>query len=76
MHPLTGDFSSFKDSELETKISDLTKKYFMTPNSDIKYQISLLLDDYKAEMSRRRDEQLKKLMDQRDKSLDKLIKVN
>lgn len=76
MHPLTGDFSGMKDSEIESKISDLTKKYFQTPNSEVKYQISLLLDDYKAEIGRRRDEQLKKMMDQRDKSLDKLIKID
>ena len=76
MHPLTGNFSEMKDSEIESKISELTKKYFMTPNSDIKYQISLLLDDYKEEMNRRRSEQLKKMMDQRDKTLDKLIKID
>jgi hypothetical protein len=76
MHPFVGDFSTMKDSEVESKITDLTKKYFMTTNVEVKQQISLLLDDYKAEMSRRRDAQLKKLMDQRDKSLDKLIKVD
>jgi hypothetical protein len=76
MHPFAGDFSTMKDSEVESKITDLTKKYFMTTNVEVKQQISLLLDDYKAEINRRRNEQLKKLMDQRDKSLDKLIKVD
>lgn len=76
MHPLSGSFSEMKDSEIESKISDLTKKYFMTSSSDVKYQISLLLEDYNAEINRRRGEQLKKMMDQRDKSLDKLIKID
>jgi hypothetical protein len=76
MHPLAGDLSPLKDSELEEKIQSLTKKYFMTGNFDVKNQIAGLLEDYNAELSRRRAAALKKLMDSRDKSLDKLIKVN
>ena len=30
MHPLAGDLSQIKDAELELKIGDLSKKYFMT----------------------------------------------
>lgn len=76
MHPLAGDLSALKDSEIESKIQDLTKKYFQTYNMDIKTQIASLLEDYNSEISKRRQEQLKKMMDSRDKSLDKLIKVD
>jgi hypothetical protein len=76
MHPLAGTLDSLKDSELETKIGDLTNKYFMTYNTDIKSQISMLLDTYKEELSRRRQNALKQMMNSRDKSLDKLIKVS
>jgi tartrate dehydratase alpha subunit/fumarate hydratase class I-like protein len=76
MHPLAGDLSVLKDSEIESKIQDLTKKYFQTYNMDIKTQIASLLEDYNSEISKRRQEQLKKMMDSRDKSLDKLIKVD
>ena len=76
MHPFAGDLSQLKDSELETKISDLTNKYFRVPNTELKSQNAMLLDDYNQELNKRRQEQLQKLMATRDKSLDKLIKVN
>jgi uncharacterized protein YbjQ (UPF0145 family) len=76
MHPLAGDFSSLKDSEIEEKITDLTKKYFMTYNTDIKTQIGMLLESYKSELSNRRKIALEKLMKTSEKSLDKLVKVN
>jgi hypothetical protein len=76
MHPLTGDLSSFKDLELEEKIQSLTKKYYMSYNFDLKNQIASVLEDYNEELSKRRAASLKKLMDSRDKTLDKLIKVN
>ena len=76
MHPLSGNLSELKDSELETKITELTGKYFQTSNTGLKAQVASLLEDYNAELNRRRSEQLKKMMDSRDKSLDKLIKVS
>ena len=76
MHPLTGSFENLKDSELEEKIGDLTRKYFMVPNPEVKQQISALLEDYRLEWSNRRQAALEKMMNNRDKGLDKLIKVN
>lgn len=76
MHPLAGDLSDLKDSELESKISELTGKYFQTHNTALKAQVASLLEDYNSELNKRRSEQLKKMMDSRDKSLDKLIKVS
>jgi len=76
MHPLTGDLSSLKDSEIESKIQDLTKKYFMTHNFELQQQISNVLNDYNEEMTKRRQASLAKLMKSSDKTLDNLIKVN
>lgn len=76
MHPLVNDFSKLKDSELEEKVGDLTRKYFQTNNVDLKSQISMVLDSYKEELSKRRQDALARMMENRDKSLDKLIKVN
>ena len=76
MHPLAGDMVNMKDSEVESKIQDLTKKYFQSNNMEVRTQIAALLEDYNFEMSNRRQAQLKKMMDSRDKSLDKLIKVD
>jgi hypothetical protein len=74
MHPLVGSLSELKTSELEGKITDLTKKYFMTGNMDARQQISMVLDSYKTELNRRHEQALAKVMS--DKSLDKLVKVN
>jgi len=74
MHPLVGSLSELKTSELEGKITDLTKKYFMTGNMDARQQISMVLESYKSELNRRHEDALKKIMS--DKSLDNLVKVN
>jgi uncharacterized protein YbjQ (UPF0145 family) len=76
MHPLSGDLSSLKDNEIESKIQDLTRKYFMTHNSELQQQISNVLNDYKEEMTKRRQIALSKLMKSADKSIDNLVKVN
>lgn len=76
MHPLAGDFEQFKDSEIEAKIQELSRKYFMTHNSDVQQQISMILNDYNQELSKRRQAALEKMMKTADKSIDKLIKVN
>lgn len=76
MHPLAGDMSQFKDNELEEKINSLTRKYFMTYNMEVRQQMSMLLETYKTELSKRRQIALDKLMQKSEKNLDKLVKVN
>jgi hypothetical protein len=76
MHPLAGSFENLKDSEIEEKITDLTKKYFMTSNIEVQMQISSLLENYKEEIGKRRQLQLQRLMQKSEKSLDSLVKVN
>ena len=76
MHPLVSGFDNMKDAEIESKIGELTKKYFMAVNPGLKAQIAVVLEDYNQEMSRRRQLAWNKMMENRDKGLDKLIKVN
>lgn len=76
MHPLAGSFENLKDSEIEEKITDLTKKYFMTSNIEVQMQISSLLENYKEEIGKRRQLQLQRLMQKSEKSLDNLVKIN
>jgi hypothetical protein len=76
MHPLVSDFATLKDADIEAKINDLSKKYFMTSNSGVKSQIAAVLDSYKEEMANRRRAEWQKMMDNRDKGLDKLININ
>jgi hypothetical protein len=74
MHPLMEDLSEIKDAELETKISSLTQKYFMTHNPEVRQQMIMVLDSLNQEMSKRRQAALAKIMANKD--LDKLVKVS
>jgi hypothetical protein len=76
MHPLAEDFSKLKDAEVESRIQDLSRKYFQTQNPAVKQQIAIFLDIYRTEMSVRRSKSLEQLHQKRDKDLDSLIKVN
>jgi hypothetical protein len=76
MHPLVGDLTNLKDSEIEAKVNDLTKKYFMTPNPGVKAQMAAVLDSLNEELSRRRKASYDKAMAARNKDLDKLININ
>lgn len=76
MHPLINDLDNLKENELENKINELTRKYFQTSNTEVRHQISLLLDDYKYAIQRKRDTAYQEMMNSRNKDLDKLIKVD
>lgn len=76
MHPLVEDLSALKDAEVENKIQELTKKYFMTHNVGVQMQISAVLDQYREEQSARRRREMERMMSNRDKGLDKLINIS
>lgn len=76
MHPLIGDLSSLKDSEVENKINELSKKFFSTSNPLLREQLIMALDTFKQELGKRRHAEWQKMMENRDKGLDKLINVN
>jgi hypothetical protein len=75
MHPLVSDLSDLKTPELESKISDLTRKYFTSPNPSVRQQIVMILETYKEELGKRQRDEYNKMMNSRNKDLDKLINV-
>lgn len=76
MHPLSEDFSTLKDNEVEARIQELSKKYWLTTNPSVQRQISMFLDLYNEELRTRRAKMWQQQYQNRDKDLDKLIKVN
>lgn len=76
IHPLIGDLSELKDSEIEQKITELTKKYFMMNNESVRYQLTLVLDTYKEELAIRRQNAWQTAVESHHKDLDNLIHVN
>jgi hypothetical protein len=75
MHPLAEDFSQLKDTEIETRVSELSKKYWQSSNPSIQNQISMFLDLYNEELKSRRAKMWQQQYQNRDKGLDKLINV-
>lgn len=73
-HPFQENLSDLKDSEIENKVSELSKKYYQAQrigNADLLTQISTFITIYKDEMSRRYYKNIKE-----DGDLDQLINVD
>jgi hypothetical protein len=77
MHPLMENTNHLKDSELETKIIDLSKKYFQASrNPALQQQVLAVLEFYKEELSVRRAKFWQEQNEKRDSDLDNLINVS
>lgn len=77
MHPLQPDLTTLTDNEIDEKIKELTKKYFMamslSPSSA--QQIVLLLDDYKFEYQLRLEQKKNEMQKNLGSDLDDLINI-
>jgi hypothetical protein len=77
-HPLAEDPSKIKDNELELKIFDLTKKYYIAAKfgqGNVCNQISIILDMYKTEQYKRQQENINSSIKKQNKELDELINI-
>jgi len=77
-NPLIDSLDHFSIQELEEKITDLQRKYFMSRNPQVQVQITNVLDIYKIELQERRIKEHKKQLDQEnsENSLDNLINIS
>jgi hypothetical protein len=76
LHPLAVDLSALKDSEVEEKLQELTRKYFAAQRlgkPELLTQIGMFVTIYKQELSNRYLEKTKMNF---DGDLDQLINVN
>lgn len=73
-NPLATDYPELSDRQLEDKLSELSRKYWMTPNPEVQAQISTLMEMYKLEL-RSRIERAKVQKDD-ENGLDNLINVS
>jgi hypothetical protein len=76
MHPLVADLSTLKDTEIETRIQELSRKYFQTYNVTLQHEIAMYLDAYKLEMATRNAKKWQDQYQKRDTDLDNLINVS
>lgn len=76
IHPLSSDLSKLKDTELENKIQELSKKYWQARNPVVQSQLMTFLDIYQEELRSRRMKTWEQQSQISEKGLDKLINVN
>ena len=75
-NPLVDDFSKLSDLEVESKVNDLGRKFFMSRNPEVQMQIARLLDMYKEEMRARRVRAQLQSQQNGNSGLDSLININ
>lgn len=76
-NPLVDNFDDLSDAEVENKISELSRKYFISNNPQVQQQISVLIEMFKQELqSRRAKAKLKEQEQNGDNGLDNLINVS
>lgn len=75
--PRINNLSQYSDSEIENKISELGRKYWMSRNPEIQQQIAVALEMYKEEaITRRAKLSIQQQNNNDDNSLDNLINVS
>jgi len=76
-NPLVDNFDDLTDSEVENKITELSRKYFISRNPQVQQQISTILEMFKQEMrARRAKQQLKEREQNGENGLDNLINIS
>lgn len=78
LNPLVDSLEGFTVNQLEDKIVDLQRKYFMSSNPQVQAQISNILYIYKEEVQTRRAIEYQRQRDQEggEKGLDSLINIS
>jgi flagellar biosynthesis protein FliP len=74
-HPFSEDTSNLSINQLYEKINELTKKYFLTNNTEVKQQIQTFIDYYKQEIKVKEAAERKKAEENGEIDLDKLINI-
>jgi len=77
-NPLLEDLTLLKDADLETRMTDLNKKYSIalrTGNGMLAQQVAVVIEAIRDESQRRQREATKKLLQKQNKDLDDLINV-
>lgn len=78
INPLVSDLSKLTDTEVDEKIQDLQKKYFLTQNLQLRSQMTNILEIYKIEKEERNVEHARKEKEMYDEQndIDGLINIS
>jgi hypothetical protein len=76
-NPLVDSFNDLTDTEVESKIVELQRKYFQTNNPGLQQQIATILEMYKEEARARRAREYQRQIDNNgEEGLDNLINIS
>jgi len=75
-NPLVDSFDNLSDAEIEQKIVELGRKYWMTKNPNVQQQIAVILDMYKQEAAVRQAKSFQKSQESGESDLDNLINIS
>jgi hypothetical protein len=76
-NPLLDNFDDLSDSEMEDKLSELSRKYFISHNPQVQQQIAVIMNMFRQELQSRRAKQRIKDQEQNgENGLDNLINVS
>ena len=76
IHPHVGDISQLTIPQLEEKIIELSRKYFMSYNPQIQEQISTFLEIYRSELQMKIAQDRLRQQENGNNDLDNLINVS
>jgi len=79
IHPYVDNLNNLTINELEEKVIELQRKYFITNNPSVQSQISVIIDIYREEIQTRHRAEAQRQQQNQDNgnnSLDNLIKVS
>lgn len=79
LHPYVDNLDKLSINELEDKVIELQRKYFLTNNPSVQSQISVIIDIYRDQIQTRHRIDAQRQRDNQqdgDNSLDNLIKVS
>tara|TARA_B110000503_G_scaffold120884_1_gene183951 strand:+ start:17220 stop:17456 length:237 start_codon:yes stop_codon:yes gene_type:complete len=76
-NPLVDSFDLLSDLEIDAKVSELSRKYYMSANPQVQQQIAAILDMYREESRARQARAYQRQSDNNgDNSLDSLINIS
>ena len=75
-NPLVDNLTLISDQELETKVNELSRKYFQTRNPEVQMQISTIIEMYKTEIQIRRSQKNQNNQPNDENGLDNLINIS
>jgi hypothetical protein len=73
LHPIEDNLEKYTTPQVEDKLQELSKKFYMTRNPEVKNQMATLIEMYRIEL---RSRYAKEMAKNQDKDLDNLINIS